>query len=153
MRAQSNRRWCLRDTRVNLRDGLGAPALPDLTLTVSPFSSAVVATDHDDLMLKSGISGYIVLASPASLGREVRRGSETRPATPPSHDRDHLWRCMAGGAPSLASRVNSAPPSMRVHVLVHQRRWPEAHFAVTPSFVNSDRAAFRDTESSCWATG
>ncbi len=50
MRARSNRRWCLRDTRVNLMNGLGAPALPDLTLTVSPFSSAMVASGHDDLM-------------------------------------------------------------------------------------------------------
>jgi hypothetical protein len=31
-------------------NGLGAPAMPDLTLTVSPFSSAVVAIGHDDLM-------------------------------------------------------------------------------------------------------
>ena len=44
MRARSNRRWCLTDTRVTRMNGLGAPATPDLTLTVSPFSCAVVAT-------------------------------------------------------------------------------------------------------------
>jgi len=82
--------------------GLGAPALPDLTLTVSPFSSAVVAIGHDDLM-SPGWHGRR-RSPPFDFARPDAEKAEARTITNESDRRRLSGRWMLSGCSHIDRR-------------------------------------------------